>query len=114
MHSSKVVRAFNHLQTKCFDVSEVFLYSSNIIKTVAKIVKKIPCILIDLMQLTSIPHIPKHEMDSGRKGGYYATNLSGKNDCGLWSASIAEQFASSFLTSTGSDFTFTPRGFNRT
>ena len=28
------------------------------------------------MQLTSIPHVPKHEIDSGQKGGYYATILS--------------------------------------
>ena len=61
------------------------------------------------MQLTSSPRVTKHKTDSGRKSAYYAAILSGKNDCGLWSLSTAEQFASSFLTSTGSDFTFIPR-----
>ena len=62
------------------------------------------------MQLTSSPNLTKHETNSGRKAkaAYYDTIMSGKNDHGLWSASTAEQFASSFLTSTGSDFTFTP------
>ena len=48
-------------------------------------------------------------MDSGRKSGYYATILGGKNDCGLLSLSTAEQLANYFLASAGSDFTFTPR-----
>ena len=65
--------------------------------------------LIDLMQMTSSPHVTKRETDGGRKFGYYATITSGKNDRGLWSLSTAEQFVSSFLTSAGSDFTFTPR-----
>ena len=64
---------------------------------------------IDLMQLMSSPHIMKHEIDSGRKTEYYVAILSGKNGRGLWSLSTAEQFANSFLTSAGSDFTFTPR-----
>ena len=64
---------------------------------------------IDFMQLVSSPHITKREMDSGWKAEYYVAVLSGKNDCGLWSLSTAEQFANSFLTSAGSDFTFTPR-----
>ena len=61
------------------------------------------------MQLTSSPHITKRETDSGRKAGYYVAILSGKNDRSLWSVSTAEQFVSFFLTSAGSDFTFTPR-----
>ena len=61
------------------------------------------------MQLMSSPRVTKHKTDSGRKLAYYATILSGKNDRGLWSLSTVEQFASSFLTSTGSDFMFTPR-----
>ena len=64
---------------------------------------------IDLMQLTSSPHVTKREADGGRKSGYYAAILSGKNDCSLWNLSTVEQFASSFLTSAGSDFTFTAR-----
>ena len=52
-----------------------------------------------------IPHVTKCQMDSGRK----VAILSGKYDRGLWSASTAEQFASSFLTSAESDFTFPPR-----
>ena len=59
---------------------------------------------IDLMQLTS-PHVNKRETDSGQKSGYYAAIF----DCGQWSLSTAEQFASSFLTSAVSDFMFTPR-----
>ena len=65
--------------------------------------------LVDIMQLMSSLHITKRETDSGQKARYYATTLSGKNDRGLWSVSTSEQFASSFLTSAGSDFTFTPR-----
>ena len=30
---------------------------------------------IELMQLTSSPHVAKREMDSGRKSGYYGTML---------------------------------------
>ena len=55
-----------------------------------------------------IAHIFKCEMDGGRKFGYYAAILSGKNDSGLRSLSTAEQLASSFLTSTGSDLHFHP------
>ena len=61
------------------------------------------------MQLTSLPHVTKHEMDSGQKARYYTAILSGKYDCGLWSISIAEQFTSSFLTSAKSDYTFPAR-----
>ena len=57
----------------------------------------------------SSPRVTKHEMDGGRKSAYYVAILSGKNDCGLWSISTVEQFASSFLTSAGSDFTITSR-----
>ena len=64
---------------------------------------------INLMQLTSSPRVTKRKTDSEWKSAYYAAILSGKNDRCLWSLSTAEQFASSFLTSTGSDFTFTPR-----
>ena len=46
--------------------------------------------------------LTKHETDSGRQAGHYITILS-------WSVSTAEQFASSFLTSTRSDFIFLPR-----
>ena len=56
-----------------------------------------------------ITHITKRETDGGRKFGYYAAILSGKNDRGLRSLSTAEHFVSSFLTSAGSDFTFTSR-----
>ena len=56
-----------------------------------------------------ITQITKREMDGGRKFGYYAAILSGKNGRGLRSLSTAERFASSRLTSAGSDFTFTPR-----
>ena len=66
-------------------------------------------LFIDLMQLTSSPYVTKRETDSGWKARYYAAILSGKNDRGQWSGSTTEQFASSFLTSTRSDFTFTPR-----
>ena len=47
-------------------------------------------------------------MDGGRKSRYYTAILSGKNDRGLWSASTVEQFASSFLTNAGSNFTLHP------
>ena len=53
--------------------------------------------------------ITKRETDGGRKIGYYAAILSGKNGRGLRSLSTAERFASSRLTSAGSDFTFAPR-----
>ena len=56
-----------------------------------------------------ITQVTKHEMDGGRKFGYYTAILSGKKGCGLWSLSTVEHFASSFLTSAGNDFTFTPR-----
>ena len=56
-----------------------------------------------------IIHMTKRETDGGRKLGYYAAILSGKNDRGLQSLSTVEHFASSFLTSAGSDFTFVPR-----
>ena len=56
---------------------------------------------IDLMQLTSSPHVTERETVGERKSGYYAAILSGKNDRGLQSLSTAEQFASSFLTSAG-------------
>ena len=61
------------------------------------------------MQLMYSPHVTKHETDSGWKAGYCATILSGKNDHGLWSVSIAKSFVSPYFPSTGSDFTFTPR-----
>ena len=61
------------------------------------------------MKLMSSPHVTKCETDSGQKSGYYAAILSGKNDHGLWSLSTVEQYASSFLTSTGSDFRCTAR-----
>ena len=57
----------------------------------------------------SLPHITEHEMDSGRKAGYYAAILDGTNDHGLWSLSKLKQFVSFFLISAGSDFTFTPK-----
>ena len=56
-----------------------------------------------------ITQITKRETDSGRKFGYYAAILSGKNGRGLRSLSTAEHLASSFLTSAGNDFVFTPR-----
>ena len=34
----------------------------------------------------SSPHVTKCEMDSGRKSGYYAAILSGKNDRGVKSS----------------------------
>ena len=51
----------------------------------------------------------KHETDGGRKFGYYVAILSGKKGRGLRSISTVEHFVSSFLTSTGNDFAFTPR-----
>ena len=57
----------------------------------------------------SLPHITEHEMDSGRRAGYYAAILDGTNDHGLWSPSKLKQFAGFFLISAGSDFTFTPK-----
>ena len=66
-------------------------------------------VTVDLMQLTSSPRITKCETDSGWKSRYYAIIFSGKKDHGLWSLSTVEQFSSSFLTTAGSDFTFTPR-----
>ena len=60
------------------------------------------------MQLTSSSHKQLWN-GSGQKVGYYATILSSKNYHSLWSVSTAEWFMSSFLTSTESDFTFTPR-----
>ena len=56
-----------------------------------------------------ITQITKRETDDGRKFGYYAAILSGKRGCGLRSLSTAEHFASSFLTSAGNDFAYTPR-----
>ena len=32
----------------------------------------------------AIPHVTKRETDSGRKSGYYAAILSGKEDRGIW------------------------------
>ena len=61
------------------------------------------------MQLTSSPDVTECETVVGRKSGYYAAIFRGKNYHGLRSLSTAEQFASSFLTSTVSDFTFTAR-----
>ena len=61
------------------------------------------------IDLNVITHVTKCETASGRKARYYTAILSGKNDFGLWSVSMAEQFASCFLTSAESDFTFTPR-----
>ena len=59
--------------------------------------------------MMSSPHVTKHEMDGGWKCRYYTAILSDKSDDGLWSLSTAELFASSFLTSAGSDLTFAPR-----
>ena len=56
-----------------------------------------------------ITQITKRETDGGRKFRYYAAILSGKNGRGLRSLSTAKHFASSFLTSAGNDFAFTPR-----
>ena len=42
-----------------------------------------------------MPHVIKRETDSGRKSGYYAAILSGKEDHGIWRLSTAEHFASS-------------------
>ena len=56
-----------------------------------------------------ITQITKRETDGGRKFGYYAAILSGKNGRGLRSLSTVEHFASSRLTSAGNDFAFTPR-----
>ena len=66
-------------------------------------------VAIDLMQLTSSPHIAKRKMDSKQKFGYYSTILSDKINRDQWSLSTAEQLASSSLTSVGSGFTFMPR-----
>ena len=41
------------------------------------------------------PHITKHKTDSGRKPGYYATILSGKEDHSLWRISTVKHFVSS-------------------
>ena len=52
---------------------------------------------IDLMHLTSSSHVNKRETDSGRKSGYYAAILSGKNDRGLmelkYSKAVCELFS---------------------
>ena len=56
-------------------------------------------------QLTSSPHAHVTKRDNGRKSGYYATISS---NCGLWSVSSAKHFASFFLASAISDFTFPP------
>ena len=56
-----------------------------------------------------ITQITKRETDSKRKFGYYAAILSGKKGRSLRSLITAEHFASSFLTSAGNDFAFTPR-----
>ena len=56
-----------------------------------------------------ITHVTERETVGGQKYGYYTAILSRKNDCGLRSLSTAEQFASSFLTGAGSDFTFASR-----
>ena len=36
------------------------------------------CVVIDLMQLTSIHHVAKCETDSGQKAGYYTVIWGGK------------------------------------
>ena len=56
-----------------------------------------------------ITHMTKHETDGRRKFGYYVAILSGKKGHGLRSISTVEHFVSSFLTSAGNDFVFTPR-----
>ena len=56
-----------------------------------------------------ITQITKCEADGGRKFGFYAAIVSGKNGRGLRSLSTVEHFASSFLTSAGNGFAFTPR-----
>ena len=43
----------------------------------------------------AIPHVTKREMDSGRKSGYYAAILSGKEDRSIWHLSTAKHFARS-------------------
>ena len=43
----------------------------------------------------AIPHVTKRETDSGRKSGYYAAILSGKEDRGKGRLSTAKRFASS-------------------
>ena len=43
----------------------------------------------------AIPHVTKHETDSGRKSRYYAAILSGKEDRDIWHLSIAKHFVSS-------------------
>ena len=43
----------------------------------------------------AILHVTKRETNSGRKSGYYAAILSGKEDCGIWRLSTTKHFASS-------------------
>ena len=61
---------------------------------------------IDHMELMSIPHETESEMDCGQKGGYYAAILSGKIKRLQSIEHKRGHFASSFLTSAGSYFTF--------
>ena len=61
---------------------------------------------IDHMELTSLPHETECETDCGRKGGCYAAILSGKIRRLQSMEHKGGHFASSFLTSAGSDFTF--------
>ena len=42
----------------------------------------------------AIPHVTKRKTNSGRKSGYYAAILSGKEECGIWRLSTAKHFGS--------------------
>ena len=53
-------------------------------------ISRIRCYTLEILVYRSyaIPNVTKHKTDSGRKSGYYAPILSGKEDHGLWSLSI--------------------------
>ena len=53
----------------------------------------------------SLPHI-KRETDGGRKSGYYAAILSGKNDHSLWSAKYSGAVCELLSHQHRNDFTY--------
>ena len=42
----------------------------------------------------AIPYVTKRKTNSGRKSGYYAAILSGKEERGIWRLSTAKHFGS--------------------
>ena len=97
IQTNSCIRLHGKLRSQHLFLVEIILYSQIALESM--------WLPIDLMHLTSSPHVNKRVTNSGQKSAYHEW----QNDRGLGSLSTAKQFAKSFLTSAGSDFTLTLR-----